>query len=126
MFQGHGVLTTRDLAFSVLAGQTAGGSSTINWMTCLKPPRWARDEWERECGLTGVASPTFDSVIHEVWSRLHVNVVESLVNPSNDVWRRGSEARGNRLGVCYAVVSRYRKGCGGRCDSSCLSSTYDA
>src|SRR2546422_7793146 len=60
MFQGHGVLTTRDSAFSVLAGQTAGGSSTINWMTCLKPPRWARDEWERECGLTGVASPTFD------------------------------------------------------------------
>src|SRR2546427_406686 len=77
MFQGHGVLTTRDLAFSVLAGQTAGGSSTINWMTCLKPPRWAREEWEREAGMTGVASPAFDSFIDEEWSRLHVNVEES-------------------------------------------------
>lgn len=55
MFQGHGVLTTTDLAFSVLAGQTAGGSTTINWMTCLKPPVWAREEWERESGMTGVA-----------------------------------------------------------------------
>src|SRR2546428_2090919 len=35
MFQGHRALTAGDLAFSVLAGQTAGGSSTINWMTCL-------------------------------------------------------------------------------------------
>src|SRR6266568_5177950 len=45
MFQKHGVLTTRDLAFSVLAGQTVGGGATINWMTCLRPPSWAREEW---------------------------------------------------------------------------------
>src|SRR3989441_10315574 len=55
MFQGHGVLTTRDLAFSVLAGQTAGGSSTINWMTWLQPPRWAPDEWGAEWGRAGGA-----------------------------------------------------------------------
>src|SRR6058998_4385087 len=126
MFQGHGVLTTRDSAFSVLAGQTAGGSSTINWMTCLKPPRWARDEWERGCGLTGVASPTFDSVIDEVWSRLHVNVVESIVNPSNDVLRRGSEALGYRLGVDYDVIPRNANGCGGRCDFFFFGCIYDA
>src|SRR3989441_1516694 len=44
LFQGPGPPPTRASAFSVLAGQTAGGSSTINWMTCLKPPRWDRDE----------------------------------------------------------------------------------
>src|SRR2546425_8989238 len=74
MFQGHGVLTTRDLAFSVLAGQTAGGSSTINWMTCLRPPRWAREEWEREYGLAGVASPAFDSFRSEE----HTSELQSL------------------------------------------------
>ncbi len=126
MFQGHGVLTTRDAAFSVLAGQTAGGSSTINWMTCLKPPRWARDEWERECGLAGVASPAFDSFIDEVWSRLHVNVDESLVNPSNDVLRRGSEALGYRLGVDYDVIPRNANGCAGRCDFCFFGCIYDA
>src|SRR5947209_4520433 len=126
MFQGHGVLTTRDSAFSVLAGQTAGGSSTINWMTCLKPPRWARDEWEREYGLTGVASPAFDSFIDEVWSRLHVNVDESLVNPSNDVLRRGSEGLGYRLGIDYDVIPRNANGCRGRCDFCFFGCVYDA
>jgi len=126
MFQGHGVLTTRDLAFSVLAGQTAGGSSTINWMTCLKPPRWARDEWERECGMTGVASPAFDAFIDEVWNRLHVNVDESIVNPSNDVLRRGSEALGYRLGVDYEVIPRNALGCEGRCDFCFFGCVYNA
>ncbi|TLZ91155.1 MAG: FAD-binding protein [Methanobacteriota archaeon] len=126
MFQGHGVLTTTDLAFSVLAGQTAGGSSTINWMTCLKPPRWAREEWEREAGMTGVASPAFDSFIDEVWSRLHVNVEESVVNPSNDVLRRGSEALGYRFGIDYDVIPRNAHGCGSRCDFCFFGCVYDA
>ncbi len=126
MFQGHGVLTTGDLAFSVLAGQTAGGSSTINWMTCLKPPQWAREEWERECGLTGVASPAFDLFIDEIWVRLHVNVDESVVNPSNDVLRRGSETLGYRLGVDYDVIPRNALGCGSRCDFCFFGCVYDA
>ena len=126
MFQGHGVLTTTDLAFSVLAGQTAGGSTTINWMTCLKPPDWARQEWERESGMTGVASPAFDSFIDEVWSRLHVNVEESVVNPSNDVLRRGGEALGYRLGVDYDVIPRNALGCRSRCDFCFFGCVYDA
>ncbi len=126
MFQGHGVLTTGDLAFSVLAGQTAGGSSTINWMTCLKPPAWAREEWDRDHGLAGVASPAFDTVIDEIWNRLHVNVDESVVNPSNDVLRRGSEALGYRLGIDYDVIPRNARGCGARCDFCFFGCIYNA
>src|SRR5712691_11838337 len=126
MFQGHGVLTTTDLAFSVLAGQTAGGSSTINWMTCLKPPPWAREEWERESGMTGVASSVFDSFLDDVWSRLHVNVEESLVNPSNDVLRRGSEALGYRERVDYDVIPRNSQGCHARCDFCFFGCVYNA
>ncbi len=126
MFQGHGVLTSRDLAFSVLAGQTAGGSTTINWMTCLEPPRWAREEWDTECGLSGVASPVFDAFIDEIWNRLHVNVDESTVNPSNDVLRRGSEALGYRLGVDYDVIPRNALGCANRCDFCFFGCVYNA
>ena len=126
MFQGHGVLTSRDLAFSVLAGQTAGGSTTINWMTCLEPPRWAREEWDTECGLSGVASPVFDAFIDEIWNRLHVNVDESTVNPSNDVLRRGSEALGYRLGVDYDVIPRNAFGCANRCDFCFFGCVYNA
>jgi len=126
MFQGHGVLTSRDLAFSVLAGQTAGGSTTINWMTCLEPPRWARKEWDTECGVTGVASPVFDAFIDEIWNRLHVNVDESTVNPSNDVLRRGSEALGYNLGVDYDVIPRNALGCANRCDFCFFGCIYNA
>src|SRR5439155_1616898 len=122
----HGVITSRDSAFSVLAGQTAGGSTTINWMTCLEPPRWAREEWDTECGLTGVASPAFDAFIDEIWNRLHVNVDESTVNPSNDVLRRGSEALGYSLGVDYDVIPRNALGCADRCDFCFFGCVYNA
>src|SRR3989442_1901000 len=125
MFQGHGVLTTMDLAFSVLAGQTAGGSSTINWMTCLKPPPWVREEWEQESGMIGVASPAFESFIDEVWSRLQVNVEESVVNPSNDVLRRGSESLGYRLGVDYDLIPRNPHRCASPSDFCFFGRIYD-
>jgi len=125
MFQSHGVLTTKDLAFTVLAGQTAGGSATVNWMTCLRPPSWAREEWER-AGLAGVASSAFDALIDEVWSRLHVNTDESVVNPSNDVLRRGSEALGYRPGVDYDVIPRNSQGCQARCDFCFFGCVYNA
>ena len=126
MFEGHGVLTTEDLAFGVLAGRTAGGSTTINWMTCLRPPVWARQEWERDHGMVGVTSPEFDRMLDGIWARLHVNTEESLVNPSNDVLRRGSEALGYRAGIDYEVIPRNARGCEGRCDFCFFGCVYDA
>lgn len=126
MFDGHGVLTTRDLAFGVLAGRVAGGSTTINWMTCLRPPVWVREEWERDHGLSGLTSPGFEALIDSVWSRLHVNTDESVVNASNDVLRRGSLALGYRPGVDYDVIPRNARGCRGRCDFCFFGCIYSA
>jgi len=126
MFQGHGVLTTRDLAIGVLAGRTAGGSATINWMTSLRPPMWARQEWEREHGMAGVAGPAFDAILDEVWTRLNVNTAESVVNPSNDALRRGCEALGYRPGQDYDVIPRNARGCAARCDFCFFGCVYNA
>jgi choline dehydrogenase-like flavoprotein len=126
MFQRHGVLTTADSAFSVLAGQTAGGSATINWMTCLRPPLWAREEWAREHGLVDVADASFDGLLDEVWKRLDVNVGESIVNPSNEVLRRGCEALGYRIGADYDVIPRNAMGCNARCDFCFFGCIYNA
>jgi choline dehydrogenase-like flavoprotein len=126
MFQGHGVLTTKDFAFGVLAGQTAGGSTTINWMTCLKPPMWARAEWEREAGMKGVASPEFDALLDEIQSRLHVTLEESVVNPNNDALRRGCEALGYASGTDYEVIPRNARGCEARCDFCFFGCVYSA
>ena len=126
MFQGHGVLTTKDLAFGVLAGQTAGGSTTINWMIALKPPIWAREEWEREAGMEGVAGPAFEATIDEVWTRVHATQEESQINPCNDVLRRGSEALGYKQGVDYDILFRNAKGCAQRCDFCFFGCIYNA
>ncbi len=126
MFQGHGVLTTKDLAFGVLAGQTAGGSTTINWMIALKPPLWARQEWERDAGMEGVTGPRFEALLDEVWARVHATQEESQVNPCNDVLRRGSEALGYRQGVDYDILFRNAKGCAQRCDFCFFGCIYNA
>ncbi len=126
LFQRHGILTTSDVSFSVLAGQTAGGSATINWMTCLRPAPWAREEWERDHGFVGVAGPSFDSILDEVEGRLHVNTDESIVNASNDVLRRGCEALGYRLGPDYDVIPRNALGCAARCDFCFFGCIYNA
>ncbi len=126
MFQGHGVLTTKDLAFGVLAGQTAGGSTTINWMISLKPPLWAREEWERDAGMEGLTSPAFEAMIDEVWARVHATQEESQVNPCNDALRRGSEALGYKQGVDYDILFRNAKGCQQRCDFCFFGCIYNA
>ena len=126
MFQGRGILTTKDLAFSVLAGQAAGGSATINWMTCLRPPPWAREEWELDHGMVGVASTAFDALVDEVCQRLHVGTAESVVNPSNEILRRGSEALGYRLGEDFDVIPRNAAGCDARCDFCFFGCIYNA
>ncbi|HYM39328.1 MAG TPA: GMC family oxidoreductase N-terminal domain-containing protein [Thermoplasmata archaeon] len=126
MFQGHGVLTTKDLAFGILAGETAGGSTTINWMIALKPPIWARQEWERDAGMEGVTSPAFEAMVDEVWARVHATQEESQINPCNDVLRRGSEALGYREGVDYEILYRNAKGCAQRCDFCFFGCIYNA
>lgn len=126
MFQGHGVLTSEDLAFGILAGQTAGGSTTINWMTCLRPPRWALAEWEHFGGMEGLRTPAFDALLDEVWSRLHVTADESQVNPCNGALRRGSEALGYREGTDYEVIRRNAVECRSRCDFCFFGCIYNA
>ena len=126
MFQGHGVLTTKDLAFGVLAGETAGGSTTINWMIALKPPTWAREEWERDAGMEGVAGPGFEALVNEAWARVHATQDESQFNPCNDVLRRGSEALGYQEGPDYHILFRNAKGCQQRCDFCFFGCIYNA
>ncbi|HZY91953.1 MAG TPA: GMC family oxidoreductase N-terminal domain-containing protein [Thermoplasmata archaeon] len=125
MFQRHGLLTTTDLAFQVLAGETAGGSTTINWMTCLRPSATVRAEWER-LGAVGAGTKDFDAHLEAVWARLGVGREESDVNPSNEVLRRGAERLGFALGSDYDIIDRNAVGCQRRCDYCTYGCPYDA
>ena len=126
MFERHGLMTSKDYAFGILHGRTAGGGTTINWMTCLRPPRFVLEEWERVHGIPGVAGPSFQTCIDEVWTRLGVNVDESVLTPTSEVLRRGCEALGYRLGSDYHITPKNARGCGNRCDYCVYGCVYSA
>ncbi len=126
LYDAHGLRTTRDLAINLFSGHTAGGGTTINWMTCLRPPPWVLEEWERVHGIHGITGPTFDGYIEEIEGRLHVTVEESAMTEVSDVLRRGCEALGYRLGVDYHVTPKNARGCNNRCDCCNWGCIYSA
>jgi len=126
MFERHGLMTSRDFAFGVLHGRTAGGGTAINWKTCLRPPKFTLEEWERAHGIPGVAGPGFQATIDEVWSRLGVNTEEAVLTPASEALRRGCEALGYTLGVDFHVTPKNAKGCGNRCDYCSFGCVYSA
>jgi choline dehydrogenase-like flavoprotein len=56
LYLDRGATSTHDLSFTILAGATLGGGTSINWTTSLAPPGWLREEWERGHGLEGMTS----------------------------------------------------------------------
>jgi len=116
MLERNGLLTTKDNAFGVLQGHVAGGGTTVNWMTCLKPPAWLLQSWERDFGIPGVGGPGFASLVDEVWDRLGVNTDESVLTPPSLVLKRGCEALGLRMGMDFHVTPKNARGCRNRCD----------
>lgn len=59
----RGTTATDDLGFTILAGATLGGGTTVNWTTSLAPPDWLRAAWEREHGLLGMTDSRTDADI---------------------------------------------------------------
>jgi choline dehydrogenase-like flavoprotein len=116
MLERHGLMTSKDLAFGVLHGRTAGGGTAVNWMTCLKPPRFALEEWERVYGIPGLTGPEFAAHVDEVWARLGVTKDESVLTTPSRILKRGCEALGYRMGVDFDVTAKNARGCANRCD----------
>ena len=126
LFFGRALVTTGDGAFGLLAGATVGGSTTINWMTCLPPLPEARAEWARDGGLNVVDRGPFDAALAEVGQRLSVSAAESVRNASNQTLERGCVALGYRQGVDWEVISRNALGCEARCGFCTFGCPYGA
>lgn len=126
LFLGGGVVTTTDTALAFLAGEAVGGSTAINWMTCLPPRPEARAEWAQVGGMRGVDSREFDGLLAAVGRRMNVSTVESDVNPSNDALRRGCHALGYRQGSDWDIIPRNALGCQSRCGFCTFGCPYSA
>ena len=58
LFQQSGTAATKDLSFVLLAGRGAGGGTTVNWNTCLKPPARVPPSGRISSGLQGLRGPS--------------------------------------------------------------------
>ncbi|MGD0250072.1 MAG: GMC family oxidoreductase, partial [Thermoplasmata archaeon] len=125
LYVGKGVVPTRDSAIAILAGEAVGGSTAINWMTCLPPLSVARAEWASEGGMTDATTSEFDRAFAAVSARLRVSLAESDVNPSNDALRRGCRALGYREGAEWGLIPRNAVGCRSRCGFCTFGCPYN-
>jgi choline dehydrogenase-like flavoprotein len=116
LFQQSGTAATKDLSFVLLAGRGAGGGTTVNWNTCLKPPPRVLKEWALEFGLEHLNTPRFQSYLDQVWGDLHVGDGESQRNANNQVLWDGCKALGYNEGTDYVTIDRNAVGCRQRCD----------
>jgi choline dehydrogenase-like flavoprotein len=126
LFQQSGTASTKDLSFVLLAGRGAGGGTTVNWNTCLKPPPRVLAEWENDFGIAGVSGGTFASYLDTVWGALNVNSRESQLNGNNRVLWDGCRSLGYREGSDYHVIERNALGCEQRCDFCTYGCVYAA
>ena len=124
LFQQSGTAATKDLSFVLLAGRGAGGGTTVNWNTCLKPPGRVLSEWESDFGLGGIAGERFQSQLDEVWTAIRVNGQESQRNPNNQALWDGCRALGYKEGTDYELIQRNAVGCQQRCDYCTYGCTY--
>ncbi len=51
MYRHRAGLATEDLSFTILTGKTVGGTTTINWTTSLRTPRFVLDHWAKDLHL---------------------------------------------------------------------------
>ncbi|MDV3293477.1 MAG: FAD-dependent oxidoreductase [Nitrososphaerales archaeon] len=124
LFQQSGTAATKDLSFVLLAGRGAGGGTTVNWSTCLRPPTRILKEWEADFGIDGVAGLKFEPYLNRVWSALKVNKQESQRNGNNQALWDGCVSLGYKEGTDFEVIQRNAVGCNERCDYCTYGCTY--
>ena len=119
LYEGKGSFKTFDRSMVVLAGSTLGGGTTVNWMTCLRPPDRLRQQWATEYGFTAAATRDYSDAIDVVCKRIGVTTDESPANPQNAILERGCRT----LGYDVSVIPRNVRGCV-KCDFCAYGCRY--
>lgn len=121
-FLNQGILTTRDLGITILAGSAVGGGTTINWTTCMRVPGQVFEEWQREHGLTEWNSELFDRLYDEVEKEMGITEQPDPPNRPNALLKRGCEV----MGLEARPTKRNVSGCQRRCGFCTFGCPYSA
>jgi len=116
LYLDRATTSSRDLGVAILAGSCVGGGTTVNWQTALRLPDAIRDEWASLSGLSVFTDQRFTRAMDSVWERTNTGTVESVINPNNEVLRRGCTS----LGWSWQHVPRNARGCDPTQCGSCV------
>ncbi|MEA2493299.1 MAG: hypothetical protein QOJ29_1210 [Thermoleophilaceae bacterium] len=102
MYWRGGPTPSADGNFSLQAGTTLGGGTTINWTNCLRTHPWVREQWASEFGLEGVDGSEYDAHLDAVLGRIGATDQASELNGPQQKMKEGCE----RLGWDFRSVVR--------------------
>lgn len=113
-------MRSADGSMGILAGNTWGGGSTVNWGASLQTQEYVRDEWAQKNGLTFFAEQGFQDCLDAVCERMGVNTEGIKHNHRNKMVLDGAKKLGWKAGVVPQNSSKEHRcgycgyGCGGR------------
>jgi choline dehydrogenase-like flavoprotein len=76
LYYGGGLAASEDGSISILAGQTLGGGTVVNYMNCIRTPDHILEEWAGH-GLVGLDDA-------ESYAREHIDVVLERINANTE------------------------------------------
>jgi choline dehydrogenase-like flavoprotein len=94
LYYGGGLASSEDGSLAILAGQTLGGGTVVNYMNCIRTPEHIRQEWVSH-GLEGLDSPDYErDHIDVVMERLNANTEMTTQNATHQRLMAGLDAMG--------------------------------
>ncbi len=122
LYRFQGGLTTDDASMRILQGRCLGGSTTVNWMTCLRTPDVVLHEWASNFGLEEYLPEYMQKHFDSVEKRLNVHKVpDEEHNAHNRLILEGCK----NLGIHAEASSNNSKDCIG-CGYCGMGCSYDA
>jgi choline dehydrogenase-like flavoprotein len=92
LYYGGGLAASDSGSIAVLAGQTLGGGTVVNYMNCVRPPERVLSEWA-EHGLEGIDDPAFVAGhVDTVMERIGANTEATTQNATHRRMIAGCDA----------------------------------
>lgn len=107
---------TKDKAFTVVQGRTVGGSTVVNWTTCIRTPKETLSYWETELRIKGYSNEDMEPWFDIASKRFSIQPWEAH-NQNNNLLSVGAK----KLGWRYNSIPRNVKNCNmlGYCGLGC-------
>ncbi len=99
LYYGGGLAASEDGSISILAGQTLGGGTVVNYMNCIPTPERIVTEWGGH-GLVGLDD-------YESYKRDHIDVVMERINANTEATTQ-NETHKKLMAACDALGYEHR------------------